>query len=62
MEATGEYFIVCDSDDWVDTNELEEMYNAAISHNADIVYCNFYENNDKKDRDRKSTRLNSSHP
>lgn len=50
LEATGEYFIVCDSDDWVDTNELEEMYNAAISHNADIVYCNFYENNDKKDR------------
>ena len=49
MEATGDYFIVCDSDDWVDPNELEEMYNAAVSHNADIVYCNFYENNDGKD-------------
>ncbi len=50
LEASGDYFIVCDSDDWVDSNELEEMYNAAVSHNADIVYCNFYENNDGKDR------------
>lgn len=49
LEATGDFFIVCDSDDWADANELEELYNAAICNNADIVYCNFYENKDGED-------------
>ncbi len=50
LEATGEFFIVCDSDDWVDANELEELYDAATKNNADIVYCNYYENKDGNDR------------
>lgn len=49
LEATGDFFIVCDSDDWADANELEELYNTAICNKADIVYCNFYENKDGKD-------------
>ncbi len=50
LKATGEYFIICDSDDWMDNNELEELYAAAIKYDADIVYCNYYENKDGIDR------------
>lgn len=38
--AQGEYIIHCDSDDWVDVNMYEVMYNKAIETNADMVYCN----------------------
>ncbi len=37
--ANGKYILHCDSDDWVETNMLECMYNAAIKENADIVCC-----------------------
>lgn len=50
LKATGDYFIICDSDDWMDDNELEELYTTAIKHDADIVYCNYYENKDGADR------------
>lgn len=39
--ATGEYVIHCDSDDWVDVNMYEEMYNKAIEEDADVVVCDF---------------------
>ena len=48
--ATGQYVIHCDSDDWVDLNMYETLYNKAIQTNADIVICDFYqvdENNRK---------------
>lgn len=35
--ATGEYISFVDSDDWVDENFLEVLYNAAKGHNADIA-------------------------
>lgn len=38
----GEYYIVCDSDDWVEPSMYEEMYNRAKSENADMLICNFY--------------------
>lgn len=39
--ATGEYVIHCDSDDWVDTDMYRAMYEKAIVTNADILRCNF---------------------
>ncbi|MBO5722594.1 MAG: glycosyltransferase family 2 protein, partial [Lentisphaeria bacterium] len=45
--ATGDYIIHCDSDDWVDLNMYETMYNKAIKTNADMVYCDFYESDGK---------------
>ena len=37
--ASGDYIIHCDSDDWVDLNMYETMYNKVIEANADMVYC-----------------------
>ena len=41
--AKGEYIIHCDSDDWVEPEMYETMYNIAIKQNADIVCCNYFE-------------------
>lgn len=38
--ATGEYIIHVDSDDWVDKDMLELLYTKAKETNADIVGCN----------------------
>lgn len=40
-EATGDYIIHCDSDDWVDKDYYEKLYNKAIDENADIVVADF---------------------
>ena len=37
--ATGEFLGFVDSDDWIDHETYEEMYNKAISEGADIVVC-----------------------
>ena len=39
--ATGEYITFLDSDDYVETNMYEEMYNLAKEENADMVECDF---------------------
>lgn len=36
--ATGEYIAFCDSDDYVDSNMYETMYNTAVQYNADAVF------------------------
>ena len=36
-EARGEYIVHCDSDDWVDNELYEALYNKAKKENADIV-------------------------
>ena len=41
-EATGEYLIHCDSDDWVDHQMYEKMYNYAKSNDYDMVWCDYY--------------------
>ena len=38
--ATGEYIIHVDSDDWVDKDMMELLYNKAKEADADIVGCN----------------------
>ena len=39
--ATGEYVAFLDSDDYVEINMYEEMYNLAKKENADMVECDF---------------------
>lgn len=39
IEATGQYVIHCDGDDWVDLDLYERMYNKAIKEKADVVVC-----------------------
>ena len=43
QNANGDFIIFCDSDDWVDHNMYEILYNKAIQENADIVCCDFYD-------------------
>lgn len=38
--ATGEYFIYVDSDDWIEQDYIEKLYNLIIKENADIVVGN----------------------
>lgn len=40
--ATGEYVITCDSDDWVEPEMYEKMYITAKQCNADVVGCGHY--------------------
>lgn len=42
LNATGDYVIHCDSDDWVDVTMYEKMYNKAIEEDADMVVCDYY--------------------
>ena len=42
LNATGEYIIHCDSDDWVDVSMYEKMYQKGIEEFADIVVCNCF--------------------
>ena len=51
--AKGEYIAFLDSDDYIEKNAYEEMYNKAIEENADYVECDFiweYPNKKRKDK------------
>lgn len=39
--ATGDYIIHCDSDDWVESTMYEDLYKIAIKEDADVVKCQF---------------------
>ncbi|MDE6509824.1 MAG: glycosyltransferase, partial [Muribaculaceae bacterium] len=39
IEATGDYIIHCDGDDWVDLSLYQTMYDEAVRTQADIVVC-----------------------
>lgn len=39
--ATGDYVLHIDSDDYVEINMVELLYNKAIEDNADVVVCDF---------------------
>lgn len=41
LNATGDYVIHCDSDDWVDVTMYEKMYNKAIEEGREIVACDY---------------------
>ena len=41
--ASGDYIIHCDGDDWVDPSLYEKMYSTAITENSDVVICDLVE-------------------
>jgi glycosyltransferase, group 2 family len=57
QNATGEYVIHCDSDDWVDTDMYRAMYEEAKDKNADVVVCDY----DMTDGVSNSKRVNACH-
>lgn len=46
QRATGEYIGFVDSDDWLEPDMYEKMYNAAKSNDSDVVFCNWITNDD----------------
>ena len=42
--STGEYIIHCDSDDWLELNAYEQLYNHAKNNDCDVVIGKYYEN------------------
>lgn len=44
--ATGEYIAYVDSDDWIEKNMFELLYNKAKKYNYDVVECDFEYVND----------------
>lgn len=41
--ARGEYIGFIDSDDWVEPDMFEKMYNTALQQNVDMVFCRTFE-------------------
>lgn len=57
--ATGDFVAFLDSDDYIEKNAYEEMYNKAIEENADYVECDFiWEFPDKNRVDKQYTYKN----
>lgn len=40
--VNGDYIVFIDSDDFIEYNYLERLYNESCNTNADVVICNFY--------------------
>ena len=45
--ATGDFIIHCDSDDWLEPSAYETLYNEAIKNEADLVWCDYYRSDGK---------------
>lgn len=41
--ATGEYVLFVDSDDWIEVDAIEKFVDKALQSNADIVGCDYFE-------------------
>jgi glycosyltransferase involved in cell wall biosynthesis len=48
--ASGNYILFVDSDDWIEENMLEIMYNKAVGENLDMVYCGLFINSEYKQK------------
>lgn len=48
--AQGEYIGFVDSDDYLEPTMYQELYEKAKEFNVDIVFCNVYRNEDKKEQ------------
>lgn len=42
QNASGDYIIHCDSDDWVDVDMYKLLYDKAVEVDADVVVCDYY--------------------
>lgn len=58
--AQGDYIIHCDSDDWVDVDLYQKMYDEAIRTRSDIVVCPICDEFEGSSRKRLSQKLPSS--
>lgn len=58
--ATGEYVFHCDSDDYLEVDALEQMYNLAHEQDADIVWCDWFLTFEKNERYMKQPSYSSS--
>lgn len=45
--TTGDYIVVCDSDDWLELTAIEELVSNALNTNADIICTPYFQNKDK---------------
>ncbi|MCL2380187.1 MAG: glycosyltransferase family 2 protein [Treponema sp.] len=43
--STGEYIAFVDSDDWIEPDMLEKLYQKALYDNCDIAICDFFQEN-----------------
>lgn len=59
LNASGEYVIHCDSDDWVDTDMYQAMYDRAKAEDADMVVCDYYESDGIEQHNHISIKLSS---
>ncbi len=50
-KATGKYIMFLDSDDYVEKNICEELYNKAEKDNLDLVICDFYKEYDNGNKE-----------
>ena len=41
-KSKGKYIMFCDSDDWIEENTLELLYNSIEKNNSDVVFSGFY--------------------
>jgi len=48
QQATGEYLGFVDSDDWIDTEMYQELYNAAKKFDSDVTLCEFQHYNQEE--------------
>lgn len=56
--ATGEYVIQCDSDDWVDRDMYRTLYEKAKHDDSDMVVCDWYDSDGTDNRHvRQSVRI-----
>lgn len=47
--ARGDFIGIIESDDWIEPNMYEKLYNMAVSSNSDITKCGFYIYNSKNE-------------
>lgn len=40
--ASGEYIFHCDSDDYVEVDMLENLYETAVKYDSDIIWCDWF--------------------
>ena len=50
LHSKGEYIIFCDSDDWVEPDIYQSLYNSAFENKSDMVICDYYVNFDESEK------------